>query len=53
MATEKDTEAPNTSVPQDGVIESEVGGRARTSDPTTSAAEAPLDPNTSVPQDDK
>jgi hypothetical protein len=52
MPTEKDEQNPNTSVPQDGVIESEVGGRARTSDPATGGAQDET-PNTSVPQDNK
>jgi hypothetical protein len=48
MPTEKDIQDPNTSVPQDDVIESEAGGRARISDPQDQPT-----PSTSVPQDDK
>ena len=51
MPTEKEEQNPNTSVPQDGVLESEAGGRARTSNPE--AQGQPEAPTTSVPQDDK
>ena len=53
MTTQKDKQDPNTSVPQDEAIESDVGGRARTSEPTTSVPQDLPDPNTSVPQDNK
>lgn len=53
MTTQKDIPDPNTSVPQDESTKSEVGGRARTSDPDTSVPQDKPDPTTSVPQDNK
>ena len=51
MTTPNERVDPNTSVPQDEATESEAGGRARTSDPTTSVPQDQPDPSTSVPQD--
>jgi hypothetical protein len=53
MPTENDNQSPNTSVPQEQAIESEAGGRARTSDPTTSGTQDESVPSTSVPQENK
>jgi hypothetical protein len=51
MAIQKDKPEPNTSVPQDDPTESEAGGRARKTDPSTTVPQDYPDPNTTVPQD--
>lgn len=52
MTTPKDSQDPNTSVPQDEATKSDAAGRARPVDPNTSVPQDEA-PNTSVPQDNK
>ena len=51
MTTPKESEVPNTSVPQDEASRSEAEGRSRK--PNTSVPQDEDAPSTTVPQDEK